>query len=92
MMAQTNYELLGINFIADLSTNLEEEKFPQVSQKVLDSPWYDEIIYLLRNLQAPHELSKTKARFLKLKATNFCILNQSLYWKDLGGILLSCLL
>jgi hypothetical protein len=37
-------------------------------------------------------LSKTKARFLKLKEAKFCIKNQSLYWKDPGGILLSCLL
>jgi hypothetical protein len=47
---------------------------------------------VLTNLQAPPELSKTKARFLKLKAKNFCIVNQSLYGKDPGGILLSCLL
>jgi hypothetical protein len=29
---------------------------------------------------------------LKLKATKFCILDHSLYWKDPGGILLNCLL
>jgi hypothetical protein len=92
LMAQTNCGLLGINFNADLSANSEEEKVPQVSQKFLESPWYADIIYVLRNLQAPHELSKTKARFLKLKAEKFCILNQFLYWKDPGGILLSCLL
>jgi hypothetical protein len=45
---------------------------------------------VLRNLQAPPELSKTKARFLKMKSTKFCMVNQSLYWKDLGGIFLSC--
>jgi hypothetical protein len=28
---------------------------------------------------------------LKLKATKFCIVNESLYWKDPRGILLSCL-
>jgi hypothetical protein len=82
LMAQTYSELLGINFIVDLSVYSEEEKVPQVSQKFLDSPWYDDIIYVLRNLQAPPELRKTKARFLKLKETIFCILNQSLYWKD----------
>jgi hypothetical protein len=63
LMAQTNCELLGINFIVDLSIDLEEEKVPQVSQKFLDSPWYDGIIYVLRNLQAPPQLRKTKARF-----------------------------
>jgi hypothetical protein len=92
LMTQSNYDVLGINFIADLSENSEEETVPQVSQKFLESPWYADIIYVLRNLQAPPELSKTKARFLKLKATKFCILDHSLYWKDPGGILLSCLL
>jgi hypothetical protein len=83
---------LGINFIVDLLAYLEEEKVPQVSQTFLESPWYAGIIYVLRNLQAPPELSKTKARFLKLKEEKFCILNQSLYWKDTRGILLSFLL
>jgi hypothetical protein len=92
LMAQSNCDVLGINFIADLSTNSEEETVPQVSQKFLDSPWYADIIYVLRNLQAPPELRKTKAIFLKLKATKFCILDHSLYWKDPGGILLNCLL
>ena len=29
---------------------------------------------------------------MKLKATKFCILNQYLYWKDPGGVLLNFLL
>jgi hypothetical protein len=46
----------------------------------------------LINLEAPPEMSKTKARFLKLKEAKFCILNQYMYWKDPRGILLSCLM
>jgi hypothetical protein len=93
MMAQTNCELLGINFIADLSEVQQKRKrTPQISQKFLDFAWYADIIFVLKNLQAPPEFSKTKARFLKLKATKFCIVNESLYWKDPGGILLSCLI
>jgi hypothetical protein len=93
LMAQTNCELLGINFTADLSEVTEEEKVtPPISQKFLDSAWYADIIFVLKNLQAPPEFSKTKARFLKLKATKFCIVNELLYWKDPGGILLSCLI
>jgi hypothetical protein len=91
-MAQSNCEVLGINFIVDLSANLGEETVSHVSQKFLDSPWYADIIYLLRNLQAPLELRKTIAIFLKLKETFFFILDHSLYWKDPGGILLNCLL
>jgi hypothetical protein len=46
----------------------------------------------LRNLQAHLGLSKTKSRFLNIKAVKFCILDNSLYWKYPKGILLSCLL
>jgi hypothetical protein len=54
--------------------------------------WYTDIIYVLKNIQAPLGVRKTKARFLKLKAVKFCVLDNSLYRKDPGGILLSCLL
>ena len=46
----------------------------------------------MHNLQAPPGLTKTKSRFLKLKALKYCILDGNLYWKDVGGILLNCLL
>jgi hypothetical protein len=36
-------------------------------------------------------MSKTKAIFLKLKVVKLCVLDNSLYWKDTRGILLSCL-
>jgi hypothetical protein len=46
----------------------------------------------LQHLQDPPELSKTKERYVRLKATKFCIINSYLSWKDLGNILLNCLL
>ena len=55
-------------------------------------PWYSDIVYVLRNLQVPEGLSKSRARSIKLKAAKFCILNQYLYWKDPRGVLLNCLL
>jgi len=65
---------------------------PQISQDFLDSPWYADIIYVLLNLQAPLGLSRTKKRFLKMKASNFCILDNAPFWKYHKGILLNCLL
>jgi hypothetical protein len=85
LMAQTNCELLGINFIVDLSEDATEEITLQISQKFLDSTWHANIIFVMKILQAPPEFSKTKAKFLKLNATKFCIVNQSLYWKYPGG-------
>lgn len=36
-------------------------------------------------------MPKGKIRSLKLKASKHCILNGVLFWKDLGGVLLNCL-
>ena len=36
-------------------------------------------------------MDKTRSRFLKKKATRFCILNKKLYWKETVGILLNCM-
>lgn len=43
-------------------------------------------------MNAPPRLSKTKARFLKLKVVKFCVIENTLYWKYVVGILLKRLL
>ena len=58
----------------------------------MNSPWYGDLLYVLFNLNAPLGLKKTKARFMKLKAIKFCIIDNVLYWKYFGGLLLKCLL
>ena len=65
---------------------------PPISQAFIESPWYADIIYVLQNLQAPPELSRTKSRFLKMKSLKFCIIDNGMFWKNHEGILLSCLL
>lgn len=55
----------------------------------MSSPWYNDIIYVLKSLKDPPEMDKTRAWFLKQKAEKFCILNGSLYWNELRGILLN---
>ena len=64
---------------------------PQINQAFLQLPWYADIIYVLLNLQAPLGLSRTKKRFLKMKASKFCIIDNVLFWKNHEGILLNCL-
>ena len=64
---------------------------PAVEEQFQKSPWYTDILYMLTNLNAPPEQSKSKARFVKLKARNYCIMNESLYWKNPNGLLLKCL-
>jgi len=93
LMAQSNSDALNFDMIAQLTVeeqSAEEQLTPQVAEHFLSSPWYCDIIYVLKNLQAPQGMDKTRARFLRKKAARFCILNDSLYWKEPGGILLSC--
>jgi hypothetical protein len=53
LMAQSDCDVVGMNFIVDLSECPQEEKIAQAPQQFIDSPWYTDIIYVLENLQAP---------------------------------------
>jgi len=81
LMTESNYRALDINFIGALDDQ-EEKATPQISKPLTYSPWYADIIFVLLNLQAPPSLSRTKGRFL----------DNALFWKENGGILLNCLL
>ena len=90
LMAESNLQALDINMIDALD---EQEGLPDptIENQFQNYPWYSNILYVLTNLNAPPELSKTKSRFLKIKARNYCILNGCLYWKNTNGLLLKCL-
>jgi len=87
LMTETNFQALDINEL----DNEQEMATPKINQTFLQSPWYANIIYVLLNLQAPLGLSRTKKRFLKMKASKFCIIDNVLFWKNHEGILLNCL-
>ena len=91
LMAEANFQALDINMIHSLDEQ-EELVTPPIEEAFLNSLWYADILYVLFNLNAPPTLSKTKGRFLKLKAVNCFILDKALYWKNYVGILLKCLL
>ena len=44
---------------------------PEISEAFSNSPWYAYILFVLLNLQAPPGLSRSKAKFLKLKEKYF---------------------
>ena len=90
-MAESNLHALDINFIAAMSEEDEESSLVQVAKMFLLSPWYSNIVYVLQHLSLPPRLAKNKSRTLKLKAAKFCIMNNALYWKDPGGVLLNFL-
>lgn len=91
LMAKSNLHALDINLIAAMFEEDEESLPAQVSKNFLLPPWYSNIIYVLQNLSSPPGMAKKKSRTLKLKATKFCIMNNALYWKDYGSVLLNCL-
>eukprot|EP00253_Pinus_taeda_P021012 PITA_21012 len=91
LMAESNLHALDINLIASLFDENNEEPPIQISEMFALSPWYSDIIYVLKNLSPPPSMTRNKARTLKLKATKFCILNSALYWKDPSGVLLNFL-
>jgi hypothetical protein len=81
LMVESNFNYLDINFL-DAIDEKEEQVTPQVKEFFSTSPWYADLIFVLHHLHTPPGLTKTKARFLKLKSMKYCILNGNLYWKD----------
>ena len=79
LMTHSSIDFLEIN-LSDTSTGPEiKNDENDICVDYLASPWYVDIIYVLKNLQAPPELSKSKARFVKLKSAEYCILDGYLY-------------
>lgn len=87
LMDESNFHALDINLIDSLD-NQEEQVTPKIDEAFLNSPWHANLLYVLFNLNSPPGLTKTKARFLKLKAVKFCIIDNVFYWKDSRAILL----
>jgi len=87
LMSKTNFQALDINEL----DNEQELATPQTNQAFLQSPWYYDICFILLNMCAPPGLSRTKKRFLKMKASKFSVIDNALFWKNHEGILLNCL-
>ena len=56
-----------------------------------ESTWYADIVHFLLYLQCQEYLDKKAAKYLKLKTTKYCLLEQQLFWKYPGSILLRSL-
>ena len=87
LMSETNFQALDINQL----DNESELVTPQINIAFEQSPWYDDICYVLKNMCATPGLSRTKSRFLKMKASRFCVVDANLLWRNHEGILLNCL-
>ncbi len=91
LMVESNLNALDINFVVALDDQ-EEKETPQLDEAFMTLPWYAYLIFVLFNLNDPPCLTKTNSRFLNLKGVKFFIIDNILYWKHAGGILLKCLL
>ena len=94
LLAYSNCEALGIHLIA--SQPIQEElqigqDKKQIMDKYAESEWYVDIVHFLLHFQCPSHLDKKSIRSLNLKDTKYCLINQQLHWKYLGGVLLMCL-
>ena len=73
----------------------EENQAELEKEKIMEfystSTWYTNIVYFLLYLQCPKHLDRKYARSLKLRITKYCLVEQQLFWKDPGDILLRCL-
>jgi hypothetical protein len=89
LLAESNCKALGINFINEQAKS--SNRGSQSTVPLAECTWYKDILYFLQELKPPDGLGKSKARALKLKAVRYCLIDQTLYWKDSQGILLRCL-
>ena len=73
-MTQEGVEDIDINFldISDISDQTHQEL--DISEDFLASPLYRDIIYAIKNLQAPLQLTGTKARPTKLNPLGIVLL------------------
>ena len=77
--AEAGVEDIDINFLDICNVSDQTHQDPDIFEDFLASPWYRDIIYVIKNLQAPPELTGTKARSVKLKSSRYCIINGFLY-------------
>ena len=91
LLAESNCQALGLHVMTEELAQEEDQAILE-KEKIMDyylaSTWYADIVYFLLLLQCPEHLDRKAARSLKLKATKYCLVEEQLFWKDPGGILL----
>ena len=92
LMTQSNLDCLDINLNAEISEiSDDEEELVQIDEKYITSERYKDAVFFLQHHKAPTDLTKSKARFVKLKYLRYFVYDLNLFWKDTRGILLNCL-
>ena len=93
LLVESNCQVIDIHLVVKQSvqdSSTEHDK-KHIYKRYHVSPWYGKIVYFMLHLQCPPDLNKSEYRSLKLKALKYFLVDQIVYWKDHGGILLKCL-
>jgi hypothetical protein len=94
LLVESNCRTLGVSLINTCSGTQQADLNNQSSQDDLpltECAWYQDILYFQQELRPPDGMGKSKARYLKLKAVKYCLIDRVLYWRDPLGVLLRCL-
>jgi hypothetical protein len=94
LLVESNCEALGVSFINTRLGSQQAElpsPCPQDGLLLAEYAWYRDILYFLQELKPPDGMGKSKAMALKLKVVRYCLIDQTLYWKDPLGVFLRCM-
>jgi hypothetical protein len=81
MLAKGNEKALNIGY-ADIIAS--------VLDKLEHYSWFVDIIYYLKNLTCPNNLSDCKRRALQLKTSRYCLIQKGLGWRNPDSLVLRC--
>lgn len=85
LLVESNCKAMNLNLILNNSIFTDghvEKGNVQVYPYYFQLEWCKDIIHFLQTLEFPVDTDKSKTRSFKLKAINYCIMNEHLYWKD----------
>ena len=82
LLSDSNCQALGLHLMAEQPVQ-EELQAEQEKERIMDhyaeSTWYADIVHFLLYLQCLEHLDKKVARSLKLKTTEYCLIEQQLF-------------
>ena len=94
LLAESNCQALGLYVMVEELSQKEDQAMLE-KEKIMDyysaSTWYTDIVYFLLYLQCREHLDRKDARYLKLRTTKYCLVEEQLFWKYPANILLRCL-
>lgn len=70
---------------------VNEVGLEEVGFSIKHTVWYIDVVYYLKHMKCPNNMTDIQKRTLKLKSLKYVIVNGDFYWKNRDGILLLCL-